>query len=49
MSPEEQKPSSNKLFAATIQLMNLTAPNLAIEWKMWHTQFNIFLRPGIPT
>ena len=44
MSLEKQKPSSTQLFAATLQPMNLRAPNLAKECKMWHTQFKIFLR-----
>lgn len=32
------------MFAASLQSMNFKAPDIAKEWKTWHTKFKIFLR-----
>ncbi|XP_037828511.1 uncharacterized protein K02A2.6-like [Lucilia sericata] len=48
MSTNEEKHNSSEasgqLCNVTLSQINLRASNMAREWKMWHTQFKIFLR-----
>ncbi|XP_075150535.1 uncharacterized protein LOC142224639 [Haematobia irritans] len=36
--------ASGQVFATSLQPLNFKAPDIAKEWKTWHTKFKIFLR-----
>lgn len=44
MLDKEETQSGGQVFAASLQSMNFKAPDIAKEWKTWHTKFKIFLR-----
>lgn len=44
MTDNEESQSGSHFFAASLRPMNFKSPNLAKEWKTWHTKFKIFLR-----
>ncbi|XP_046811178.1 uncharacterized protein LOC124420862 [Lucilia cuprina] len=43
-APSQMQPiEGGQFFATTLQPINLKSPNLAKEWKLWYTQFKIFM------
>lgn len=42
-SSQMQSMDGGQFFATTLQPINLKSPNMAKEWKLWYTQFKIFM------
>lgn len=44
METKTTNEAGGQSFTSTLPQINLKATNMAREWRMWHTQFKIFIR-----